>query len=544
MKMKSFVNNFLAIGICCLTASSGMALDVRPPDWRGRDGSTVQQWEFQDDTNPLAPDGLLNDNRYGTPMGTVNLFEGGYWAETVSSAPGLTGWWVAVDDIGIDIPNASIANPLKRVQVQVTYGLFGPHHGPDSVYAGVGDDVFDGSLVETVSGAGTAKTDVWEIEITPNSQLETITLDWLSGPGGFVDQVVVDTVCIPEPATVGLSLYTEIRTADPCTGGANSYYDTNWDYFQQDQDPNVVEDAIYLCPFDGDSGHKPDPGIVPDGNVDGCYSTMSMGPGGGSAIQVLGISGCDIGIDNRDTRLAVLFNLRRLKAVNSDAGAIQQAKFKFCIDSIVNWDRSPWDDYLTPTTLYITIYDANEQNFWKHPPDEPCEPNTPNTELQDEFDGDPNTEKLLDIQVDDGPYGPGTQPLTRWYLENHGPQFYEVDFTDELRQILSQDPNLKWIGFTISPSLDGEPLLLSMDAQYNWIPLGYEAAIPPTLDVEVSRFTGDLDEDGDVDLVDFALFAKQWRQSGKLLSADLCVDGIVEARDLALFCKNWLKGKE
>lgn len=341
-----------------------------------------------------------------------------------------------------------------------------------------------------------------------------------------------------------LSLYTEIRTVDPCTGGTNPYYDTNWDYFQQDQDPNVVEDAIYLCPFDGDSGHEPDPGIVPDGNVDGCYSTMSMGSGGGPATQVLGISGCDIGIDNRDTRLVVLFNLQRLKAVNEDAGAIQQAKFKFYIDWIVNWDRSPWDDYLAPTKLYISIYDANEQNFWKHPPDDPCEPNTSIAELQDEFDGDPNTEKLLDIQVADGPYGQGTQPLTRWYLKNYGPQLYEVDFTEELRQILAQDPNLGWIGFTIFPSLDGEPLLLSMDAQYNWIPLSYEAAIPPTLDVNVSKFTGDLDDDGDVDFMDFAIFAGQWQQTGQLLSADLCVDGIVDARDLALFCKNWLKGKE
>lgn len=202
--MKKAMSSFLVVGLCCLVASPALALDVRPPSWRGDDGSTTQQWDFLDDTNPLAPDGMLNDNPYGTPMGTVNLFEGGYWLETVSSAPGLTGWWAGVDSIDVDIPNASIENPLKLIVAQVTYGLFGPHYGPDNVYATVGVDVFYGSLVETVPGAGTAKTDVWEIKIIPNPELETITFDWYSEPGGIVDQVVIDTICIPEPATVML----------------------------------------------------------------------------------------------------------------------------------------------------------------------------------------------------------------------------------------------------------------------------------------------------------------------------------------------------
>ena len=74
---------------------------------------------------------------------------------------------------------------------------------------------------------------------------------------------------------------------DPIT---NPYQDSNWDWWQwpdpnEQWDPNVhqdhnnvVEDAIYLCVFDGASGHdmsQPDWPI--DGNVDGCYSTLYMG---------------------------------------------------------------------------------------------------------------------------------------------------------------------------------------------------------------------------------------------------------------------------
>lgn len=202
--MKKLLSGCLIIAVFCFVASPAMAVDVQPPSWRGVPDSTVQEWNFLSDTNPLTPDGELYDNSYGEPMCTVNLFEGGYWLETVSSAPSLFGWWVGVDSIDVDVPNASIANPLKWVQVQVTYGLFGPHYAPDSVYATAASDVFYGSLVETVPGAGTSRTNVYIIEVVPNPEFETITLDWYAGPGGIVDQVVVDTICIPEPATMGL----------------------------------------------------------------------------------------------------------------------------------------------------------------------------------------------------------------------------------------------------------------------------------------------------------------------------------------------------
>ena len=50
----------------------------------------------------------------------------------------------------------------------------------------------------------------------------------------------------------------------------------------------------------------------------------------------------------------------------------------------------------------------------------------------------------------------------------------------------------------------------------------------------------DLDEDGVVNLIDFAIFALDWKESGELL-ADLEPDGIVDNRDLNIFCFNWLK---
>lgn len=55
---------------------------------------------------------------------------------------------------------------------------------------------------------------------------------------------------------------------------------------------------------------------------------------------------------------------------------------------------------------------------------------------------------------------------------------------------------------------------------------------------------GDIDRDGGVDFVDFALFAAYWRQidCGQCGGADLTDDGKVAIDDLRRFTENWLIG--
>jgi hypothetical protein len=55
---------------------------------------------------------------------------------------------------------------------------------------------------------------------------------------------------------------------------------------------------------------------------------------------------------------------------------------------------------------------------------------------------------------------------------------------------------------------------------------------------------GDFDCDGDVDFIDFCLFAQQWQLDGSNLRADIspdCGNTIVNIEDLIVFCENWLK---
>ena len=160
--------------------------------------------------------------------------------------------------------------------------------------------------------------------------------------------------------------------------------------------------------------------------------------------------------------------------------------------------------------------------------------------MQDIFDEEPTTEKAYDLRVADGPGtqdAEGLRRLTNWTIEEYGVQFYEMDFTNELRQILADDANLEWVCFTMRTSRDGESVNLSVDATLRQ----EQNPIPPTVDIKVAKYLGDLDDDGDVDVRDFALFHQQWLNNNGLLTADLDIDGDVDFTDFVMFSKNWLK---
>ena len=48
-----------------------MAHDVYPPDWRGFDGTTYQEWRFDNATTPAVPEVINND--YGIASASITV---------------------------------------------------------------------------------------------------------------------------------------------------------------------------------------------------------------------------------------------------------------------------------------------------------------------------------------------------------------------------------------------------------------------------------------------------------------------------------------
>ena len=74
--------------------------------------------------------------------------------------------------------------------------------------------------------------------------------------------------------------------------------------------------------------------------------------------------------------------------------------------------------------------------------------------------------------------------------------------------------------------------------------VSYGASSPSSSVYVFAAQCGDLDTDGDVDIVDFAVFAKYWLETncGICRGVDLVCDGTVDVNDLQAFTKNWLAG--
>ena len=188
-----------------VSASGALADDLLPPTWRGDptvegDGKTLQIWEFDESGSPgvpIAPEVDLNE--YGDPTATVwgcmpySMYK--------STDLGEIGVWKTEDFIELYIPNAPESNPEKKVRLQLTWWADGE---PD-IYV-----VPNGALVtETVPvTVGTLLPtgyyhSVIDYTIAPNPVEERFFIV----PRNctlYVSEIVVDTWCVPEPASMAL----------------------------------------------------------------------------------------------------------------------------------------------------------------------------------------------------------------------------------------------------------------------------------------------------------------------------------------------------
>jgi len=205
-----------------------LAEDLNPPTWRGNPLTTWQQWEFLQEGDPIpnsdpaafgysTPDA---GNFLPTPVVTHIPGPGAGWHPKQPTAefgqgiydpdgiPG-DGWVNLSGELIIDIPNFSNNNPRKIIWIQLVWEPQGPGNLPTIQLLDPAGDPSTVPLVRTelwpapddpdpTNQWRKVYHDTWHFELFPNPDFESISIS-----GGInVDELVIDTWCVPEPATM------------------------------------------------------------------------------------------------------------------------------------------------------------------------------------------------------------------------------------------------------------------------------------------------------------------------------------------------------
>lgn len=215
--------------LLCISFVAGFAYadDLRAPDWRGDPRTVMAEW---DSWTSIMVQASLPDYWSSNP--------GGITTPTATAKPGtgLIGNWGGRDDVlSLQVDDGLIfdlenfpGGDHKIVRIQITHALTSWIPGDASVFfdvwawkdglllEGYEGNIIAPTLIERIEQVtfvdpvpGQWVTDVFEFEIWPNPDREEIGLKLRDGQGEgcypwYVDQVVIDTICIPEPMTMVL----------------------------------------------------------------------------------------------------------------------------------------------------------------------------------------------------------------------------------------------------------------------------------------------------------------------------------------------------
>jgi hypothetical protein len=220
--MRRFVTGMLLVGFVIGAGQYLLAGPVLGPSYkvwwdRNEEGATWQEWHFDDDDNPAPPEQF--DNPFGVnlcPEADISLGDEAHnfppgWSELWNGREGV--WHSDVTEITLTIPNDPTERERKEVWVEVGFrgNLLPDERYPDYPQETYGPKITSSSDAYEVKELDTIVDlflDGWKRliigwEITPNVTDETIYLAFHNS-GADIDYVIVDTICVPEPATIFL----------------------------------------------------------------------------------------------------------------------------------------------------------------------------------------------------------------------------------------------------------------------------------------------------------------------------------------------------
>ncbi|HOI53891.1 MAG TPA: PEP-CTERM sorting domain-containing protein [Phycisphaerae bacterium] len=181
-------------------APAAWADDLNPPSWRGEEGTTFAKWEFMD-PYPM-PGADVENNPYGSAGAVVYPGQGQTWQEEWG---GRVGVWPLSGEIIVTIPNRPEPLPIKYIWVQLTWSPQVLGATPLVVETLWGAKASEIATVALEPTGQPAPSDQWfhstyQLELMPNPPSEVVNV---SGDI-MVDELVIDTWCVPEPATMAL----------------------------------------------------------------------------------------------------------------------------------------------------------------------------------------------------------------------------------------------------------------------------------------------------------------------------------------------------
>jgi len=203
-----------------------VADDLFPPDWRGDARTVTAEWDSWDSGASLP-----NPDQWSSGAGQLSTTESPY-AILASDGIDYLSTYEGRSDVlhlyefdegffpmlGFRLPNFPDGDS-KTVRVQVTYW---PDDGGNEAWLandflvlagmdplnpentlpgyGINDDPIEATYIDEAENGGWV-TETYEFTITPNPAWEEIWFGFEEYPA-YVDQVVIDTICVPEPATL------------------------------------------------------------------------------------------------------------------------------------------------------------------------------------------------------------------------------------------------------------------------------------------------------------------------------------------------------
>jgi len=206
--------NKFALAVFCagLLAAPALADDWLPPPWRNEVSTTLQWWHFGDsrqlDIPPDEPGPLDEGPPYVTgylpSTKIIEIFPDPThpeWFETDPLGSARQGIWALSGWIDVIVDNHNHPNDEKWIWVQVTWAKIDPAGTAQPAFVNISPSPSEGpTFVDEYVWCANWQTTVyeWKLDWNPPDELFRLQGDI------FVDQLVVDTWCLPEPATLSL----------------------------------------------------------------------------------------------------------------------------------------------------------------------------------------------------------------------------------------------------------------------------------------------------------------------------------------------------